>query len=119
MRRILNARVITTVILCILAGSLGPRNASAGNGRVNAAGTMDRNVNVRLPPNATYLVNTRKQIIAASQVLWDATEGQLRIGQVTFTCGAANEDHADMWVKAEPGRAGVSFSFDGSGIGRR
>jgi hypothetical protein len=65
------------------------------------------------------LVNVRDQVTAASQVLWDASEGQLRFGNVTLSCGSVNEDLADMWVFAQPGRAGVSFWSDGSGLGRR
>jgi Calx-beta domain-containing protein/von Willebrand factor type A domain-containing protein len=119
MNHILKARVVTTSIFIGLAATFGPPDAIAGNGRVNADGTIDINVNFRFPPNAADLVNTRNQVTQASQVLWDASEGQLRFGQVTFTCGAANEDQADMWVLAQPGRAGVSYWFDGSGIGRR
>src|SRR5262245_8561606 len=85
------------VILCLFCAAFSPRRAQAGSGRVNNTGTIDVTLSFRFPPTATDLTNTRNQVIAASQVLWDASEGQLRFGTVTFTCGSVNEDLADMW----------------------
>jgi hypothetical protein len=92
--------------------------ALAGSGRVNNTGTIDITVNFRFPPTAGDLTNFQNQVTNASQVLWDASEGQLRFGNVTVTCGAVNEDLADIWVFQQPGRAGTSFWCNGSGIGR-
>lgn len=108
-----------SVIFILLAADFGPTSALAGSGRVNNDGTIDITLNFRFPPNAGDLVNTRNQVIAASQTLWDASEGQLRFGRVTFTCGSVNEDLADMWVFAQAGRAGVSYAFNGSRLGSR
>jgi hypothetical protein len=92
--------------------------ARAGSGSVNNDGTIDVTINLRFPPTAADITNVQNQVTAASQVLWDASEGQLWFGDVTLTCGSVNEDLADMWVFADAGRAGVTFWCDGSGLGR-
>ncbi|HTG43044.1 MAG TPA: VWA domain-containing protein, partial [Verrucomicrobiae bacterium] len=108
---------IGLIIVSLLVATFVPSPAQAGSGRVNNDGTIDITLNFRFPPNAADLVNTRNQVTAASQTLWDSSEGQLRFGRVTFTCGSVNEDQADMWVFAQAGRAGVSYMFNGSGLG--
>ena len=93
--------------------------ASAGSGQVNNNGTIDITVSLRFPPSAADLTTLQNQITAASRVLWDATDGQLRFGKVTILCGAINEDLADIWVFADNKRSGTTFWTDGSGLGRR
>ena len=93
--------------------------AIAGSGVVNTDGTIDINVNLRFPPTTGDITNVQNQVTAASQVLWDASEGQLRFGKVTLTAGTVNEDLADMWVFSQSGRAGTSFSCDGSNLRAR
>ena len=90
--------------------------AIAGSGVVNNNGTINISINLRFPPTAGDLTNVQNQVTAASQVLWDASEGQLRFGTVTLSCGSVNEDLADMWVFPQAGRAGVSFACDGSNL---
>ena len=107
-------RLLALLLMATLAGP-----ARAGSGRVNSDGTLDVTVNFRFPPSEADLTNVRNQVTQASQVLWDASEGQLRFGKVTLTCGSVNEDLADMWVLPQPGRAGTSFWTDGSGLGKR
>ena len=79
-------------------------------------GTINISINLRFPPSAGDLTNVQNQVIAASGVLWDASEGQLRFGTVTLSCGSVNEDLADMWVFPQAGRAGVSFACNGSNL---
>ncbi len=89
--------------------------AQAGtSGGVNSTGTVDWTANFRFPPTNGDITNLQNQVSTASQTIWDATEGQLRYGTITFTCGARNEDAADMWVFPQDGRAGGSFRIDGS-----
>ncbi|MFQ5423168.1 MAG: VWA domain-containing protein [Phycisphaerae bacterium] len=107
------------VVLATLLGTLlAAAPAMAGSGAVNNNGTINVTVNFRFPPTAADLTNIQTQITAASLVLWDASEGQLRFGTVTLTCGAVNEDLADAWIFASTGRAGTTFWNDGSGVGR-
>ena len=99
-----------------LAALLAP-SPPVGDGVVNSDGTIDIRLNVRFPPTSSDLNDIRSQVTVASQVLWDATEGQMRFGDVQIDCGSVNEDLADLWVFAESGRAGVSFNCNGSGLG--
>ncbi|RMF77968.1 MAG: VWA domain-containing protein [Planctomycetota bacterium] len=93
--------------------------ALGGSGRVNNNGTIDVTINLRFPPSAQDIQTITNHITEGSRVLWDASEGQLRFGRVTLTCGSVNEDLADMWVYAARGRAVVSFITDGSGLRQR
>lgn len=110
------------VTFTLAAGSLIavflPGALLAGNGQVNAAGTIDTTVNLRFPPTAADLTEMRTRFTQANAILWDATEGQMRFGNVTFTCGSSTEDLADMWTFPQNARAGLSFYYDGSGLGR-
>lgn len=103
----------------VLLGLWQTQLAAAGSGKVNNNGTIDITVSLRFPPSAADLTTLQNQITAASQVLWDASEGQLRFGNVTILCGAVNEDLADIWVFAEDKRSGTSFWTDGSGLGKK
>jgi hypothetical protein len=91
-------------------------SALAGSGVVNNNGTIDITINLRFPPTAGDVTTVQNQVTAASTVLWDASEGQLRFGNVNITAGAVNEDLADMWVFAQDGRAGVGFLCDGTNL---
>src|SRR5687767_452653 len=94
--------------LLALAAMIRSPKANAGNGRINADGTIDVSVSLRWPPTASELTTIRNQFTAASQIIWDATEGQLRFGEVTFTSGSVSEDEADMWIDPRTLRSGVS-----------
>lgn len=102
----------------IVAGILtvASSHAIAGSGVVNNDGTIDITINLRFPPTAGDITTVQDQVTAASAIIWDASEGQLRFGNVTLTAGAVNEDLADMWVFAQDGRAGVGFRCDGSNL---
>jgi hypothetical protein len=78
---------------------------SAGSGSVNADGTIDLTMSFRFPPSTTQLTTAQNNITNASRLLWDATEGQLRIGDVTIQCSTVNEDLADFWLFAQPIRS--------------
>src|ERR1051326_3924404 len=93
-----------------------PASAHAGSGQVKSDGTIDMTINFRFPPTEADLANVRNQVTQASQVLWDASEGQLRFGNVTISCGSVNEDLADLWMFPQAARAGLSFNTDGSAL---
>lgn len=111
-------RLLLTLSAVGLLATLAPPSAPGGSGVVNTDGTIDITLNLRFPPTPDMLTEIRQQVTDASHVLWDASEGQLRFGTVTLTCGPVNEDLADMWVFPQSGRAGVGFWCDGSGLGR-
>jgi uncharacterized protein YegL len=92
-------------------------HAGTGGGVLNN-GTINWSVNFRFPPTEADLTNFRNQASQASQIIWDATEGQLRYGTVTISCGARNEDAADMWIFPQEDRAGLTIYNDGSNMRR-
>ena len=77
----------------------------AGSGVVNGDGTMDLTVQFKFPPSSDQLTTTQANMTDASRLLWDATEGQMRIGNVTIQCSVVNEDLADFWMFANPIRS--------------
>jgi hypothetical protein len=100
--------------------AMSPADALAGTGGdVNSNGTINWSANFRFPPTAADLTNFQNQVVGASRMIWDATEGQLRYGTVTITCGAPNEDAADMWVFPQALRAGVFFQRNGANMSTR
>lgn len=112
------AWLVGTVVTLCLPGLL-PRDAEAGEGSVNAAnGDVDFNVHFRFPPTSQQLVDVREAVDMMALGVCDATEAQMRVRQVTFSQGAPTEDQGDFWIHALPGRSGVSFFADGSGLGR-
>jgi len=114
--RCLSSLYFAIALLPLLA--LAPATSTAASGVVNSDGTIDITINVRFPPTAADLTTIRNVVTAASQVLWDASEGQLRFGDVTVTCGSVNEDLADLWMFPGNLRAGTAFWCDGSGLSR-
>ena len=79
--------------------------AFGGSGRINSDGTIDLVVNLKFPASASVLTTVRDRFTEASRLLWDASEGQLRIGRVTIRCSETNEDLADFWLFANPLRS--------------
>jgi hypothetical protein len=83
--------------------------ASAGNGTIDFAGdTVNFTMNLRFPATAAQMATLQNRITDMSHLMWDATEGQLRVGTVTFTCSEATLDVADYWVFVNPIRSNSS-----------
>jgi len=89
----------------------------AGSGEIDSDGTVDFEFNFRFPPTDADIVRAKSQIQSASQIICDATDGQVRFENVRLTGGAADEDKAAYWWFAEQFRTAVSFSLDGSALG--
>lgn len=98
-------RRITPAVLVALSLLLaGP--ARAGSGSINFAGkTVDITLNCRFAATAPQLTTLQDKLTQMSHVLWDATEGQLRLGNVTITCNETTLDAADFWVYVNPIRS--------------
>ena len=98
--------------------TLAPRT-HAGAGRINAAdGTMDFEVNFRFPPTTAQITQVKNALRDANALICDATDGQIRFGNVRLTGGAVDEDRASLWILPETGRSGGGFFFNGSGLTR-
>jgi Mg-chelatase subunit ChlD len=114
---LLNAAMVKNglLLLCLLLGNL---LAFAGSGNIDAAGRMNFSINYRFPPTPAEIALLRAQLVVANDNICNATEGQIRFGNVRITAGAENEAEADVWILVETGRSGVGIWGDGSGFGR-
>lgn len=88
-----------------LWGSFLAREARAGNGNIGTDGNIDLVVDVRFPITSAGLTELRERLTTASRVLWDATEGQMRLRRVRITCTPVGEDLADYWIFGGPLRS--------------
>src|SRR5688572_14999800 len=87
------------IVLCLwVGGSLLASEAWAGSGSIGTDGSIDLTVNARFPITSAALTDLRAKITVASRVLWDATEGQMRLRTVKLSCTPVNEDLADYWI---------------------
>ena len=94
-----------------------PTHTHAGAGRINSSdGTMDFEVNFRFPPTAAQITQVKNALTDANAIICDATDGQIRFGNVRLTGGAADEDKAAIWILPETGRSGLSFFSNGSAL---
>ena len=96
-----SALAAVVVLLLVLYGTV----LTAGSGSVNGDGTIDLTLNFRFPPTPAQLTTAQNNATAASRLLWDASEGQLRFGDITIECSVVNEDLADFWLFANPIRS--------------
>lgn len=92
-----------------------PSRSEAGDGRVHPNGDIDLTMNIRFPQTEAWLARLDAYIRKTNEILCDVTEGQFRLGQVTLEEGKIDEDLADVWVHAIPGR---SYAYIGK-IGSR
>ena len=77
-------------------------------------GELDLIFNFRFPPSATQISRVRDDLQAMSQMLCDATNGQIMVRNIRLTEGATEEENADFWYHVTPGRSGVaSIPFGG------
>lgn len=118
----IGARVGAITLLAMLVSLpnmfISPRPVSAGAGKLNSDGSLDFEVNFRFPPTTQQIEDLKEAIRQANDVICDATDGQVRFGNVRITAGAVREDKADIWIMAEQGRSAVGYWKDGSSLGR-
>ncbi|QMU28717.1 VWA domain-containing protein [Adhaeribacter radiodurans] len=113
------------ILILIISFYTYTQEAFAGDGRIAVAptnsfgirGVMDFSVNFRYIPAPADITRVRTAIENASDIICDATDGQIVFGTVTITAGGTNDDRADVWILPQGGRSGVSFFFNGSGFG--
>ena len=111
--------------LFLLAVVLTAGSLQAGDGRLNADGTLDLQVNFRYPPTTAQIDAMRAQLELANDIICDTTDGQVRFGQVRLTGGGAAED-ADFGGGSDLGLLDTSDLVDSaldflsllSGLGR-
>src|SRR5690349_21650304 len=95
------------VVGCL--GIAGGLPAWAGSGTIGTDGSIDILVNVRFPISSGEMSDMKVEFTKASQLLWDVTEGQMRLRNIRITCTSVNEDLADYWVFSGPLRSSSCF----------
>ncbi|MBI4600655.1 MAG: HYR domain-containing protein [Planctomycetes bacterium] len=68
-------------------------------------GEIFMTVTFAFPPSEEIRWQLREEITEASRILWDSTDGRIRIGDVTFACSPVVEDEAAMLVLPMGGRS--------------
>ncbi|NJK31370.1 MAG: VWA domain-containing protein [Deltaproteobacteria bacterium] len=82
-----------------LALLLKPATSAAQDGaRINQDGTVDFTVYLAFPPTSEDIDRVESMLRASSELLCDATDGDLRFGEVKVTTAAAAEGVADVWM---------------------
>ena len=103
--------------LAALAGSGG--RAEAGRAWIeDPTGRMTLQVAFRQPPTYEDLAETQAALTRAAALLCDATEGQVRIGQVRFTASPAAEAAASLWIFEDDVASGGPYDADGGSLRR-
>jgi hypothetical protein len=95
---------IALLVFCCL---LLPGSAIAGEGSLTA-GAMELFVNYQYPPSTEEMDQLQDHFRMASRILCDASEGQVRIKDVTISAGANIDERADIFIYPEWGRSGAS-----------
>ena len=93
----------------------------AGSGTVHQsgpnAGQIDFTVKFMFPPDQDFVDGFKFACMEASDILCEATEGQMWFGEITIVGGTSvNSDLADMFVYPYDGRAIASMCMMGPGI---
>lgn len=105
----------SVVFLSIFA----PLSANAGDGSIDSStGNMEFEVNFRYPPSTSQITDAKKSLTLMSQMICDATDGQVQVTDIRLTGGAVEEDKAAFWYYSGPFRSGGSIFSDGSSLTR-
>ncbi|MEJ2670057.1 MAG: VWA domain-containing protein [Gammaproteobacteria bacterium] len=58
---------------------------------------MELNIHFRFPPSSADITRAQEQIQRASELMCDATEGNMRIAKARLSAGGASEPAGDVW----------------------
>lgn len=81
------------------------------NSCVNRDGTVDLTVNFRAPPARRHVRTAKRQMRVASDILCDATDGQIELGDIRLTHSNGWQEDADVWWYPQSGRAHAAFGL--------
>ncbi len=120
--RVVAAARFATVIASVSAAFLLAFSAStsqAGSaGLEDPTGRAALQVSFRYTPTYQQLAEAQASLTHMAGLVCDATEGEVRIGEVRFTTSPADEELADFWFLPQAARSGGSYFADGSGLRR-
>lgn len=97
--------VVTAFILTLMLPAL----ALSGSGSVNKDGTINLTLYFPFTPTQKERAEAQTMIEDASELLWNASEGQLRIGEVRYTNSKTEEELADIWMFRQEGRSNATL----------
>lgn len=111
-----NCSVVRRVaLLCLLLAI--PPLAYPGDGSIDPAnGNMEFQINFRYPPTDPQIANAKLALNLMSQMICDATDGQVKVSEIRLTGGAAEEDRAAFWFFSTGFRSGGSIALNGSSL---
>ena len=81
------------LVAFFMAGS-----ALAGGGKINGDGNVELVVHFRFPPLQPDIDRVKEQVQRASELMCDATEGQMKIAKARLMAGGASETAGDVWL---------------------
>lgn len=94
-----------------------PTSATAGDGSIDPAnGSMEFEVNFRYPPTTQQIEESKLALTQMSQMICDATDGQVQVTDIRLTGGQVEEDAAAFWYHASAFRSGGFINNDGSSL---
>lgn len=110
----MQARSPLIALVALLLLTMGdPRSSWAASGSVDPdSGEMELNFHFRFPPSDQDIALVEEQAQRASELLCDASDGQMRIGKVNLMAGGASEPAGDIWYYP-PGGLSRSASLGG------
>lgn len=93
-------KIYTFLVLMLVISSLLTHVSYGGqdNARINADGTIDFSVHYAYPPTNDDIDEMESVIRSASEIMCDATDENLRFGEVSISAGNGSEAIADVWV---------------------
>jgi hypothetical protein len=107
-----SSRLAGIFLLLMMASWMGSLTAYAGTW----SNPLNLTIWVGYPVDAAEAQRIRDCMSGTNLVMWDATDGQLRLGTITLTASLAQKNSADIWLFPQTGRAGLSFFLNGSAL---
>lgn len=113
---LLERRRVIAACAVLLSFAIGPASRAGDGSIADPSGDLRFEVNFRFPPTPQQLTDTKAALAHMSEMLCDATDGEVRVSQIRLTAGAVDEDKAGFWYQSQPGRSGGSFYLSGAGL---
>ena len=93
--------------------------AEAGRGGIeDPTGRAVLQVAFRGQPTYQDVAEAQAALTRAAEILCDATEGQVRVGQIRLTSSPGEEDLASLWLHDGDAASGGPYDGDGRDLGR-